>query len=162
MKIPKQERIKEIVRLLSYGYKFQEIAIILKVSKSTIYRDYQQFRVNTDFVISDILYKVDKKDVKNSLELLKYSDIVVLSKKFQCGYWINNKKGKIEKLTPFLSLFFYFDLTPISFTKETIKRAYFKKAKLLHPDMTKIDTNKEFSDMNVIYNTLLKTIKLMC
>ena len=161
MKIPKQERIKEIVRLLGYGYKFKEIANMLKVSKSTIYRDYQNFRINTDFVISDILYKVDKKDIENSLESLKYTDICVLSKKFSCGYWINNKKAKIAKLTPFLSLFFYFGLNPISFTKESIKIAYFKKAKQLHPDKTKINTNKEFSDMRIIYETLLKTVELM-
>ena len=161
MKIPKKDRIREIVRLLSFGYKFQEISKLLKVSKSTIYRDYQNFRVNTNFVISDILYKVDKQDIENSLESLKYTDICVLAKRFNCGYWINNKKGKIAKLTPFLSLFFYFELNPISFTKESIKKAYFKKAKKLHPDMTKLDTNKEFSDMKVIYETLLKTVELM-
>lgn len=161
MKIPKKDRVKEIIRLFSYGYKVKDIAKLLEVSKSTIYRDYQDFRINSSFVISDILYRVDKNNIKNSLEKLSYSDIVVLAKRFNCGAWIQNKKRKIEKLIPFLSQFFYFDLNPINFNRDDIKRAYFKKAKELHPDMTKIDTNKEFSDMNKIYNILLKTINLM-
>ncbi len=161
MKIPKKDRIKEIVRLFGYGYKVKDIAKLLEVSKSTIYRDYQDFRVNNDSVISDILYRVDKKDIKKSLESLGYSDICVLSKRFSCGYWIQNKNAKINKLIPFLSQFFYFDLSPVNFNRDDIKKAYFRKAKKLHPDMTKINTNKEFSDMKVMYETLLKTINLM-
>ena len=166
MKIPKNYRIKEIVKLLTHGYKFKEIATILKVSKSTIYKNYQEFRLNNDFIISDILYKIkvshtiNKRDIKTSLELLSYSDICILSKKFSCGYWIRKKTIKIEKLTTYLSMFFYFNINPVKFTLSDIKRAYYKKAKLLHPDITKIDTNKEFSNMKIIYDTLLKTIYL--
>ncbi len=161
MKIPKKDRIAEIIRLFGYGYKVKDIAKLLEVSKSTIYRDYHEFRVNSDFVISDILYRIDKQNVRKSIESLSYSDICVLSKRFSCGYWVQNKNAKINKLIPFLSQFFYFDLNPVNFNRDDIKRAYFKKAKKLHPDMTKIDTNKEFSDMNRVYNTLLKTINLM-
>ena len=160
-KINKKERITEIVRLLSYGYKIKDIAKILKVSESTIYRDYQEYRTNSDSVISDILYKIDKINIQKSLNDLSYSDVCILSKKLKCGDWIRKKEKKIEKLTPFISMFFYFDLNPTNYNKNDIKRAYFKKAKQIHPDITKINTNKEFSDMNVIYNTLLKTIAVM-
>jgi len=161
MKIPKKSRIKEIVRLFSYGYKVKDISKLLEVSKSTIYRNYQEFRLNNDFVVKDILYHIDKIDVKKGLNELSYSDICLLAKKFKCGYWISNKKGKIEKLLPFLSLFFYFDLNPLKFNRKDIKLAYFKKAKLTHPDSTRLNTNKEFSNMKVMYDTLLKTINLM-
>ena len=161
MKIPKNYRIKEIVKLLSRGYKVKEIAKVLSVSVSTIYRDYQNFRLNANFVISDILYKIDKINIEKSLQKLSYSDICLLAKRFNCCYWIRSKLGKISKLVPFLSVFFYFDLNPVSFTKESIKRAYFKKAKQLHPDMTKKDTNKEFCNMKIYYNVLLKTVELI-
>lgn len=160
-KINKKERITEIVRLLSYGYKIKDIAKILKVSESTIYRDYQEYRTNSDSVISDILYKIDKINIQKSLNDLSYSDVCVLSKRFNCGDWIRKKEKKIEKLLPFISMFLYFDLNPTNYSRDDIKRAYFKKAKQTHPDITKLDTNKEFNDMNVIYNTLLKTIAVM-
>lgn len=160
-KINKKNRIKEIVKLLSYDYKFKEIAKMLNVSLSTIYRDYQYFRINTDFVITDILYKINKLSIKKDLENLSNSDICVLAKRFNCGYWIRKKCRKIEKLIPFLSMFFYFDLNPINCNRNDIKRGYYKKAKQLHPDMTKKDTNQDFINMKVIYNTLLHTLEAM-
>ena len=42
---------------------------------------------------------MDKMNVKKSLESLSYSDIIVLTKKFNCGYWMPNKAGKIKNLT---------------------------------------------------------------
>lgn len=157
----KEKRITEIVGLLGYGHSIKEIAGILNLSESTIYKDYQEYRVNSIHAIEYILYKIDKLNVRKSLESLTYSDICVLSKRFQCGYWIRKKSKKIEKLVPFLNMFYYFNLNPANYTKDQIKIAYFRKAKEVHPDKTKRDTSKEFNDLNTIYNTLLKTIEAM-
>lgn len=153
----KQNRIKDIIRLLKSGYNFKDISKMLKFSLSTIYNDYKYYRIHNDYEVNIILVKLNKFNLKNSLENLCYSDITILSNRFSVGYWKNNKKFRIEKLFSFLSMFYYFDLNPLNYNRDKVKLAYFRKAKLYHPDFTKRNTEKEFNNLNIIYNTLLRS-----
>lgn len=148
-----------VKKLMELAFSVKEISHILNISQSYVYK--------LQTIIYDDLVKDDlRNDFKNAisnnelvsfLESLSFKKLCCLSRMYY-----TYGKSRIEKINHCLERFSMWNklgLYPENISKDAIKRAYFKSSKKTHPDLTKRDTSREFIELNVIYQDLIKNFQ---
>lgn len=154
MKIKKSE----IYEMYSKGISVKILARKLNKSTSTIYKYIHEMQDQLRYpqLKQEIKQILLAGDFKNYILTLDYSAICILKRKFHL--YGNTKNQKIESILAYFKTYSLLGIYPEHLNKAIVKKAYFVKAKKVHPDLTKKDTNKEFIELNQAYNEIIQVI----
>ena len=153
----KKEAKNKALNLYHQGYTVYYVANAVGKSNTTIYRYLQE-------EYDEIRYPVLKNQIKEALlqgdfqifvESLSYKDICLLRRKFRLyGY---DKNSKTKAIIKYFKDYSILGLYPENVNRDSIKKAFFKKVKQVHPDLNKeLDkSGKEFQEVYQSYNHLM-------
>lgn len=134
------------------GWKVEVIARTIQRSKSTVYRYIQEEYDEVRFpILKDLIkHNLICGDFKRFIESLEYKDISLLRRKYHLyGY---DKKSKIKAILDYFKHYSILGIYPDEATRETIKKAFFRRAKQTHPDLNK-NLDKSGKEFQEIYNS---------
>lgn len=151
----KQERIKKLIRLESYGFSVKEITEFLKISKSTYYRYKQEIKKDMiEVILNKIKSEFNKHfDSFKAISILSYSELSIIRSKY--SLYGNNKIEKFNSVKKFLEPYLFFDFEPRKlYSKNDVKKQYFRLSKKYHPDLNKNLDNSIFISFHRNYEYL--------
>ena len=148
---------KMVLEMYSQGCKVSFIATSINRTKSTVYRYLEQDfdEIRYPILESEIKEVLFQGDLKRYISNLTYRDICVIRRKFNLyGY---NKKSKVKAILEYFKHYSILGLYPDRITRDDIKKAFYRKAREVHPDTNKsLDkSGKEFQEVYQSYNYLL-------
>ena len=155
--INKTSAQKITLEMYKNGWKVKVIAKTVERSESTVYAYLQNQYDEVNFpILKDLLKKALLcGDFKRFVESLSYKDLSMIRRKFGLYGW--DKATKIKAILDYFKHYSVLGLYPDKLTRDTIKRAFFRKAKEVHPDLNKRETKRgeRFQEVYQSYNYLL-------
>jgi len=158
MKMNKQEAKNLTINLFHQGFSVSYIAESVKKSKSTVYKYIQEYR---DEKVFPKLEKEIKKtllsgDFTAYIHSLSYIEICMITRHFKlAGY---DKNSKIKSILKYFKDYSILGLYPENLNKAGVKKAFYRRAKKVHPDFNKSMDKKgeEFQEVYQSYTTLME------
>lgn len=157
---PYLDYLKErVYQEYSRGYSVAVLSeFVVPKSKSTLYKYIQEIR-------DKIMYPILKNELKEVLlsgnlkvflEGLSYQDLCLLGRKFRTYGW--NKKDHVSRLMVYFENYSILGLFPENLDRDSIKRAFKRKAKQTHPDLNKNfgKNGLEFQRVHNAYEQLMR------
>lgn len=134
------------------GDSVKEISKKLSLSTSTIYRYLSEHYDETRFpdLKREIKQELLGGDFRKYIHELSYKDICLIRRKITFGGW--DRETKIKAILDHFKHYSILGLYPENINKNDIKRAFYKKAKKVHPDVNK-DLDKSGTEFIEVYES---------
>jgi len=152
----KKELVAEMAEL---NFSVKEISKMLKISQSYVYHLKQQIYddKNRKEIMISFKNSICNNELENFLNSISFKELCCLSRMFYT--YGKSRKEKITHCLERFSIWNVLGLFPENISRESVKKAYFKSSKKTHPDLTKRDTNREFIELNAIYQDVLRNFE---
>ncbi|KKM85093.1 hypothetical protein LCGC14_1292500 [marine sediment metagenome] len=148
---------KIILEMYGEGWKVSIIAKTVSKGQSTIYKILQEdYDKNRFPILKDLITKaLLQEDFTQFIRSLTYRDICLLRRTYKLSGF--DKETKIKAILAYFKHFSILGIYPDDLTRDSIKKAFFRKAKEVHPDLNKRETKRgeKFQEVYQSYNYLL-------
>ncbi len=156
--VNKQSAKKISLEMYSNGWKVSVISKVVQKAESTIYSYLQEEYDNIRFPVlkQEIKKALLQEDFRAFVMNLPYKDICLIRRNYHLYGW--DKDSKIEAILGYFKHYSVLGLYPDNLNQETIKKAFFRKAKKVHPDLNKEmhKSGKAFQEVHQSYEYLLE------
>lgn len=146
-------------QLYQNGKSVKYIAAFMMKSKSTIYRWISEIKDVKEFpIIKKQIKKVLLQgNFKSFVTALSYSDLCMIRRNI--GLYGSNKKSIQNSILEYFRSYSILGLYPEGLNRSIVKRAYYKKARETHPDMTKMDSATAFMAVDLAYREVMSEVE---
>ncbi len=153
-RVNKQSAKKISLEMYSNGWKVSVISKVVQKSESTIYNYLQEEYDTIRFPV--LKQALLQEDFQAFVMNLSYKDICLIRRKYYLYGW--DKNSKIKAILEYFKHYSILGLFPDNLNQETIKKAFFRKAKKVHPDLNKEmhKSGEAFQEVHQAYTQLLE------